>query len=126
MIGQSKRRSLPTDNAVAAPSRIHGIGVFARAEFSSGERIAYFRGYEIDRDTPYSLVLDGKRIEPTGELRYLNHSCSPNARFSSRWLVASDDISAGEEITVDYLATENMIYHHFVCKCGAHNCRGRI
>ncbi len=107
-------------------SSIDGFGVFAKTKLASGQKIAYFKGYEIDYDTRYSLTLDGKRIEPTGELRYLNHSCAPNAHFRNRWLVASRDIPHGEEITIDYLATENKISHHFKCKCGAKTCRGWI
>ena len=88
-------------------------------------KITYFEGRETDQDTRYSLLLDGKRIEPTGELKYLNHSCNPNAYFSDRWLVASRDISIGDEITIDYFATENMISYPFICHCGAENCRDK-
>ena len=126
MSGTSKSRSLSSHSVVIKPSQIHGKGVFARIRLSCGQKIAYFEGYKIDHDTRYSLVLDGKRIEPTGKLRYLNHSCAPNAHFRGRWLVASRDITHDEEITVDYLATENMIYHHFTCKCSAENCRKLI
>lgn len=126
MNGTNESRYISSDSVLIQPSRIHGKGVFARTKLFSGQKIAYFEGYEMDHDTQYSLVLDGKRIEPTGKLRYLNHSCAPNAHFRNRWLVASCDISQGEEITIDYLATENMIYYHFICKCGAENCRGWI
>ena len=126
MSGTSKSKSVSSHSVVIKPSPIHGKGVFAWTRLSRGQRIVNFEGYEIDHDTRYSLVLDGKRIEPTGKLRYLNHSCAPNAHFYGRRLVASRDIFHGEEITIDYLATENMIYHHFTCKCGAKNCRGWI
>ena len=126
MSGTSKTRSMSSHSIVIRPSPIHGKGVFARTKLSAGQKIAYFKGDEIDHDTRYTLVLDGKRIEPTGKLRYLNHSCAPNAHFFGRWLVTSRDIFHGEEIAIDYLATENMIYHHFTCKCGAKNCRGQV
>jgi len=126
MSGTSKFRSVSNHCIVIQPSPIHGKGVFAGTKLSAGQKIAYFEGYEIDHDTRYSLVLDGKRIEGTCNLRYINHSCAPNAHFRGRWLVVSRDIYHNEEITVDYLATENRIYHHFTCKCGAENCRKRI
>ena len=107
-------------------SSIDGYGVFAKTKLASGQKIAYFKGDEIEHDTCYSLSLDGKRIDPIGELRYLNHSCAPNAHFRNRWLVASRDIPHGEEITIDYLATETKISHHFKCKCGVKTCRGWI
>jgi hypothetical protein len=123
---KKRDKVVPSHSIVIQQSPIHGKGVFARTKLSAGQKIAYFEGYEIDHDTRYSLGLDGKRIEPTGKLRYLNHSCAQNAHFRGRWLVASRDISHDEEITVDYLATENMIYHHFTCKCGAKNCQKLI
>jgi hypothetical protein len=107
-------------------SPLGGMGVFTYGSLSRGQRISYFQGYEINQDTYRSLSLDGKRIEPTGRLGYLNHSCAPNAHFEGRWLSASRDIAPGEELTIDYLATEAMLFNHFDCKCGAPNCRGRI
>ena len=107
-------------------SRIHGKGVFAPWKFSQGEEIAYFEGFEIDNDTHFSLSLGGRRIEPTGQLMFLNHSCNPKAHFIDRRLFASRDIPEEEEITIDYLTTENIISNHFTCKCNAENCRGSI
>lgn len=118
-------QNLESSCIVVKQSPIHGEGIFARSRLPRGRKIAYFEGYETDQDTRYSLLLDGKRIEPTGELKYLNHSCNPNAYFSDRWLVASRDISIGDEITIDYFATENMISYPFICHCGAENCRDK-
>jgi hypothetical protein len=110
---------------VIKSSPIQGKGIFARSRLPRGRKIAYFEGYETDQDTRYSLLLDGRPIEPTGELKYLNHSCNPNAYFRDRWLVASRDIYIGEEITIDYFATENMVSYPFICNCGAENCRDK-
>lgn len=111
-------------------STIDGFGIFAMTKLIRDQPIAYFDGYEIDHDTRYSLVLKDnlkdKRIEPTGLLKYLNHSCAPNAHFRGRWLFALRDISPNEEITIDYIANEGMISYHFKCNCGAENCRGWI
>jgi SET domain-containing protein len=107
-------------------SDIEGQGLFATRPISSGQRIEYFDGYEIDHPTRHSLTFNGTRIEPTGSLRFLNHSCSPNAFFVGRWLVALCDITAGVEVTIDYLATESGISNGFMCKCGSENCRGSI
>lgn len=74
---------------VIQPSPIYGKGVFARTKLSADQKIAYFKGYEIDHDTRYTLAWDGKRIVPTGKLRYLNHFCDQNAHFCGRWLVIS-------------------------------------
>lgn len=103
-------------------SHIHGKGLFATDAINKGNKISYFKGYETKYGTIYSLTFENKNIEPTGVLKYLNHSCSPNARFFDRWLVASRYIEFGEEITIDYKATESNISHHFECNCNSPNC----
>jgi hypothetical protein len=107
-------------------SLIEGQGLFATRPISSGQRIEYFEGYEVDHPTRHSLTFNGTRIEPTGSLRFLNHSCSPNASFVGRWLVALRDITAGGEIMIDYFATESDVSNEFMCKCGSKNCQGSI
>ena len=115
-------------NVSIGPSQIHGKGVFAKIKFTHGQRIGYFEGYEVNIDTQHSFFVKatGQRIEPTGPLRYLNHSCDANAHFEGRWLCASREIKEGEEITLDYLDAEQPISNSFSCRCGALNCRGRI
>lgn len=107
-------------------SRIEGQGLFAIHPISSGQRIEYFQGYEINRPTRHSVTFNETRIEPTGSLRFLNHACAPNASFVDRWLVALRGIAVGEEITIDYLVTESDVSHGFMCKCSLLNCRGWI
>ena len=107
-------------------SPIQGRGVFAEKSLNTGKQIAYFEGCEIDHETAYSLTFGNKRIEPTGILKHLNHSCSPNAGFRGRWLIASREIKPGEEITINYIATEPNISHHFHCDCMSKNCKGSI
>jgi SET domain-containing protein len=107
-------------------SPIQGKGVFAERSLHRGAQIAYFEGYEIDHETAYLLTFGNKRIEPTGILKHLNHSCSPNAWFQGRRLTALRKITPGEEITIDYIATEPNISHPFHCGCMSKNCKGKI
>ncbi len=99
-------------------------GVFASHSISSGEIIGTCEGEIADRISRHSLTLDGVTIEPAEPFRYLNHSCSSNAFFFHRQLMAARDIHIGEEITIDYLATEKEISSGFLCRCGSKNCRG--
>ena len=94
----------------------------------AGERIGYFEGPQITTNTMHSMHLEGKIIEGGGVLKNLAHSCDPNAYFKDkqRWLYARRDIGAGDEVTIDYLDTEPVISHPFICKCGSPNCRGKI
>jgi hypothetical protein len=107
-------------------STAKGWGIYARKLYRPGQILGFFGGYPVNEDTRNSLTLDGLKIEPTGDLKFLNHSCSPNAAFRGRWLVTVNRIMPGEELTIDYLATERTISHHFVCKCGSETCRGTI
>jgi uncharacterized protein len=105
-----------------------GQCVFAAQSMCAGDMIGYFEGVEIPCDTMHSMRLDGKIIDGSGILGNLAHSCDPNAYFKDkrRWLYARKAILAGDEVTIDYLDTEPVITHPFVCKCGSPNCRGKI
>jgi hypothetical protein len=105
-----------------------GQCIFATQNIRAGDMIGYFEGPEISCDTMHSMRLDGKIIDGGGILRNLAHSCDPNAFFrdNRRWLYARKAICAGDEVTIDYLDTEPVITHPFVCKCGSPNCRGKI
>lgn len=72
-------------------SSIQGVGVFVTTDFSEGEAVA-------------PALIKGKRT-PAG--RYTNHAMSPNAAMVLREngdidLTATQHISAGEEVTVNY------------------------
>ncbi|WJW76334.1 SET domain-containing protein [Thiohalobacter sp. IOR34] len=91
----------------AAPSRIHGKGLFARHGFPEGSYIGTYRGFHSQGDGKYVLwtQLDDKRPRgrrATNLLRYLNHSSQPNAEFDGYDLYALRAIEPGEEITIDY------------------------
>jgi hypothetical protein len=91
----------------ARSSPVHGLGVFATRDIDQGEVIARYRGRPVDRDGIYvSSHADASghehRHEITGPLKYLNHSCRPNAELGGFRLKALVPIRAGHEITMDY------------------------
>ncbi len=55
-----------------------------------------------------------------------NHSCDPNTAFDGLNVFAIKNVSAGEELTLDYaqFLDENM--ESFDCRCGSLKCRGEI
>lgn len=59
---------------------------------------------------------------------YLNHSCNPSAYLESAGLTirALRDIEPGEEITVNYLASEYDLHTKFACQSGSPGCYGQI
>lgn len=88
-------------------SRLHGTGVFATRNIAAGELIAHYQGREVHRDGVYVVPHKAKsgqtrRYELTGKLKFLNHSCRPNARLSGFELRAVAPVNAGQEITIDY------------------------
>ncbi len=94
----------------AAPSPIHGTGLFARCPIPAGTYIGTYWGPEARRNGPYVLwVIDNPEDETTWRgrsgrnlLRYLNHSADYNAEFDGFDLYAIKDIAADEEITFYY------------------------
>ena|SRR3989338_1382961 len=55
---------------------------------------------------------------------YLNHSCSPNARFQApHFIAALRKIKPREEITLDYSTLVNIPKWDMPCFCGEKNCR---
>lgn len=102
------------------PSRIHGLGLFARRDIPAGTVLWRFHA-------PFDVAFDESDLEPLPEptraavlkysyldaargryvlcgddARFMNHSDTPNTREDPEATVAIRDIAAGEEITCDY------------------------
>jgi hypothetical protein len=121
-------------------SKIHGRGLFAKADIAKDEVVAVKGGHIVDRETlrweitptlgPVEIQIgDDLFITPvTDEERelsmlYSNHSCDPNLGVRGEIIfVAMRDIRAGEELTHDWAMTDDDDYS-IVCKCGAPHCR---
>ncbi len=88
-------------------SRIHGRGVYAVEPIEKGARIGTYHGHRTEVDDTYVLwVTDEDGVEyginGTTDLKFLNHSCEPNAEFDGEELHALVDIAPGDEITFHY------------------------
>jgi SET domain-containing protein len=108
------------DYILVKPSRIEGNGIFVAKPCKAGEILMIITGETIDgeeclrRENEEGNVYifyngDDRYIDAamTDKIRFINHSCSANASVSARddaslYLVALCDLSAGEEITIDY------------------------
>ena len=53
---------------------------------------------------------------------YVNHSCTPNTRVETGYLVTNRDINPGAEVTIDYRKTEKLLFAPFKCL----RCRGQM
>jgi|APGre2960657404_1045060.scaffolds.fasta_scaffold98537_1 SET domain-containing protein len=101
------------------PSSIHGLGVFAAQDITSGEIIEKAPILKLDIQEKDALLADyrfwweqdGKRIYYVLALGYgslYNHSSNPSGYFTNNIedytidFIATKDIKKGEEILVDY------------------------
>jgi SET domain-containing protein len=125
-----------------ARSRIHRWGVYATEFIPRGKKVIEYTGERISRletkrraaasEFTYLFTLDsywtidGSRGGSGAE--YINHSCDPN--LVSRILkghilyMSLRDISAGEELTIDYRFDRKV--EKVYCRCGSPKCRGTI
>lgn len=88
-------------------SAIHGRGLFATRIFEAGECIGTYEGPRSMKNGTYVLWIeedDGSYygVQGENELRYLNHSSSPNADFDDELLYAVQRINVGDEICFHY------------------------
>ena len=55
-----------------------------------------------------------------------NHCCTPNTEFDGLNVLAINDISKGQELTLDYANFLDEHMEPFECQCGTKLCRGKI
>ncbi len=118
-------------------SKIHGKGIFARQNIEKNQPICVIKGrkmFKINKDEEDALAHPdwvgfemNHWVDPIPPFKYLNHSCNPNSAIKGKvTLVALKDITAGEEITIDYSIIEADPRWYMKCNCKEPNCRGII
>ena len=121
-------------------SKIHGRGLFARADIAKDEIVAVKGGHVIERKTlrenvtprlgPVEIQIDDDLfIAPVTDderelsMLYSNHSCEANIGMRGEiTFVAMRDIRSGEELTHDWAMTDDDDYS-IECNSGAADCR---
>ena len=85
-------------------SGIHGTGLFAATHINEGDVLGSIKYQPVTEDGPYVLWIDQNTgIQVDCELKYINHSTSPNACYCEDLdVIALTDIMLGAEITHDY------------------------
>lgn len=109
-------------------SKIHGKGVFALRDINANKKF-YLIPMENISNTPkpsFAKLYLNVFVNDPLVLNFVNHSCDPNSEIvleQNRSVLRSKrKILAGEEITLDYCATEeqNILKE---CNCGLDKCR---
>lgn len=123
-------------------SPIHGKGLFAKQLIAAGEIVAVKGGHILTRQEWTALeeqlgpaeiqiaedlvIAPADRSHREGAMLFTNHSCDPNIAVQGQIVfVAMRDIAPGEELTHDWATTDDEDYD-IECRCGSHNCRGRV
>ena len=126
----------------AKKSRIEGLGAFAMRKIPAKKKIGNLGGEIINLKEARKRAMQTKRIAMvefgdgraldasvnSNELRYINHSCSPNTFMRVCYgrveFYSLKPIKKGEELTCNYGPT-----HHdgkLKCSCGSPNCKGYL
>ncbi len=95
-----------------ADSPVHDRGLFARHDIPAETWIGHYEGPQtpengmhvlwVEADVARSGEEEWIGYDGNNELRFLNHAKHPNGEMDGLDLYAVRDISAGEEITIDY------------------------
>lgn len=102
------KRNGKNDRVFVDRSAIHGLGLFAGKPLAAGQLIGVYEGPVVEENGSHVLWIED---EPGGgwtgydgrnEMRFLNHSCRPNAEMDGLHCYALEEISPGAEITIDY------------------------
>lgn len=125
-----------------APSRIHGVGLFAKQVISKGEEVIRAGGRLASgaeaskmRGGCYSMLPVPNSSEwlvtpskSAFNASCLNHSCSPNLSYVYPVWRAKKDILPGEELLTDYreLGYKESSTLVGTCNCGAQSCVERL
>ncbi|MBE1530410.1 SET domain-containing protein-lysine N-methyltransferase [Actinomadura algeriensis] len=108
-----------------AEGRPGGSGIVTSRDFAPGETIMEVTAdVELAAPTRFTLQIGVGRHIDVGDIRYLNHSCAPNAHFAAPAgrLLAEREIRAGDEVSIFYPASEWDMACPFLCECGADTC----
>ena len=103
-------------------------GVFATLDIPEGAILIYMPGDIQNYRDKFSIQIDEYQHLGASELidDELCHSCDANARieFSDLSIRTKRFIPAGEEITINYCASEEVSANPFYCSCGSEYCCG--
>jgi len=139
LLSEPVREGGPSDVYVKT-SAIHGLGVFARRTFATGETILVREERPVTLEQPLDpdkgeleyhcdWLEGGRQVYLGYPARHINHSCDPNAFLAERdglhHIVALRPIRPNEEI-VDSYSVNLWDGEAWQCNCGSERCLGTV
>jgi hypothetical protein len=121
-------------------SPIHGLGVFARRTFATGEGVVFRNERPVTIEQPLDpargeveqhcvWTQGGRQLYLGFPARFVNHSCDPNAFVAERdgvsQIVALKPIRAHEEVVIHY-GIDLSGATPWKCSCGSDRCLGVV
>lgn len=136
-------------------SKVHGMGVFAKANIKKGSKIIQYIGDKVTKKegdkrsearikrwekskkigSVYIFELN-KRYDIDGyqsynKAKYINHSCTPNCEVDiirgEIWISSIKNINIGDELSYNYgYEFDKDDFKDHKCKCGSSKCIGYI
>lgn len=122
-------------------SSIHAAGCYTMRRIRKGTPVVEYDGPRFSKDEAderykdrfitylFSTGKGGEVIDGFGTAMFINHSCDPNCETENLdgriWVVATRDISPGEELTYEYNLHDSDD-DDADCYCGAPKCRGTM
>jgi SET domain-containing protein len=128
------------DRVYVKPSPIHGLGVFARRNFATGETVLVREERPVTPENPLDPEKDelehhcdwlegGRQVYLGFPERYVNHCCEPNAFMRVQdgvgHIVALRPIRVGEEVTNHY-GVDLSRGDSWQCGCDSPRCLGVV
>lgn len=95
-------------------------GLYATRQFKKGEVVCLVEGEEISDANRYSVqVSKNIHVNVKEPVMYINHNCSGNIELVGRKFIAIQEIKPYDEISFNYLITEDILAESFECsRCG--------
>ncbi len=139
LLSEYVREGGPSDVFVKS-SPIHGLGVFARRTFATGETILVREERPVTPEQPLDPSRDeyeqhcdrldgGREVYLGAPSRYVNHSCEPNAFLRRQegltYVVALRPIHPNEEV-VRHFGVNRWDGEAWPCNCGSVRCVGTL
>ncbi|MBI1956847.1 MAG: SET domain-containing protein [Candidatus Niyogibacteria bacterium] len=106
--------------------------VFATADIPKGAVLVYMQGDIVEYPDRFSIQIDANKHLSSGSHWTIDdelcHSCDANAHidYSDLSIRAKRDIRAGEEVAINYCASEEIVENPFHCICGSRQCYGFV